>query len=143
MENKPFKFETPNKPTKLKIYCPFCSKDNGRIRFNFGLKPSIIMKCKFCEQEFALSGIGLDNKAREPMLMMFGRDKNFSFFCPFDGKKDFEDVLISDRVHDEVGKQCKNCPRNFMIRYFDSGNKEDSMYWANWKEDQKLYNWNS
>ncbi|MBX4186918.1 MAG: hypothetical protein KW802_01510 [Candidatus Doudnabacteria bacterium] len=140
MENMPVKFDTPNKPTKLLIYCPCCGKDNGRVRFNFGLKRSIVMKCKSCQQEFAVGGIGFYNKALEPMILIFASNHNSEFFCLFDGTKNFEDVELVDRDYSEAAKKCKDCARVYQYRFFDPSNENDRAHWEQWKKDQAELN---
>ena len=146
MENLDFRPGTVNKPTKMKIYCPYCGKNNGQVRLNFSLRPTLILACKFCSEEFSLGPVGSFNKLNEPMIMMFADNNEHQFICPFDGKKDFEDTEIWTNLYHteyEKVKLCKNCKRVFQYRYFNPHNEEHLDYWEQWKNDQIKNNWNT
>lgn len=146
MENSDFRPATVNKPTKMKIYCPCCGQNNGQVRLNFSIRPTLILACKFCEREFSLGPVDPYNKLTAPMLMLFATDPNFQFHCPVDGSKNIENGKLRfnqpNGGYEEV-KKCNDCKRIYQYRYFDAGNKEHSDYWEWWKNDQKKNSWNA
>lgn len=126
------------------IYCPYCSKQTIRVRFNFDTGNEFFIKCESCNKEFGFRSVGIANDGNYADLNIIVAKKdleNIKVFCPFDRSDKVNKIseAVSVDEHEDVDIEsylkCDVCQRRFYLMGIDTEKDYERQYWNDYKSN--------